>query len=82
MGTYAGKVFALDKVANEKGKFRVLVAPDPAMPAWPTALRPGSGASGIALLQDVPLWYELWRQISGFPPEYYVEIQAVEKEKK
>ena len=31
----------------------------------------GAGASGIALLKDVRIYYELWRNINGFPPEYY-----------
>jgi hypothetical protein len=31
----------------------------------------GTGAQGIALLKDVPIWYELWRNINGFPPDYY-----------
>ena len=31
----------------------------------------GTGAVGFALLKDVPVWYELWRQINGFPPDYY-----------
>jgi membrane fusion protein, adhesin transport system len=84
VGTYPGKVFAMDNVANAKGKFRILVAPDAAKEKWPDALRPGSGAQGFALLRDVPVWYELWRQLNGFPPEYYVDFQQVktDKEKK
>jgi hypothetical protein len=31
----------------------------------------GSGAKTIALLEDVPIWFELWRQLNGFPPNYY-----------
>jgi hypothetical protein len=38
----------------------------------------GTGAQGIALLKDVPIWYELWRNINGFPPDYY---QTSDKEK-
>jgi len=26
----------------------------------------------MVLLKDVPIWYELWRQINGFPPDYYL----------
>jgi membrane fusion protein, adhesin transport system len=81
VGTYSGKVWAIDKVANAKGKFRLLVAPDIATAAWPDALRVGSGAQGFALLKDVPVWYELWRQLNGFPPEYYADFQQVKKEK-
>jgi membrane fusion protein, adhesin transport system len=81
VGTYAGRVFAIDNVANAKGKFRLLVAPDAETPKWPNALRPGSGAQGFALLKDVPVWYELWRQLNGFPPDYYGDFQK-EKDKK
>ncbi len=71
-GTFTGKVFAIDNVPNEKGEYRILVAPDEENePEWPEALRPGGGARGIALLNNVPLWYELWRQLNGFPPDYY-----------
>lgn len=79
IGTYAGTVFAIDNVANEKGKFRLLVQPDPKQPAWPTALRPGSGAQAFALFKDVPVWYEMWRQLNGFPPEYYTNNAASSK---
>jgi len=37
---------------------------------WPSArwLRQGVRANGWVLLQRVPLWYEVWRQLNGFPP--------------
>lgn len=70
-GTYGGKVFAVDNFTNEAGMFRVLVQPDPEDVTWPTALRLGGGADNMLLLKDVPIWYELWRQINGFPPDYY-----------
>ena len=38
---------------------------------WPEEVRIGSGARTIALLNNVPVGYELWRQLNGFPPEYY-----------
>jgi membrane fusion protein, adhesin transport system len=81
IGTYSGKVWAIDNVANEKGKYRLIVAPDNAQHHWPTALRPGSGASGFALLKDVPMWYELWRQLNGFPPDFY-KTEGKKEEKK
>jgi membrane fusion protein, adhesin transport system len=71
IGTYSGKVWAIDNVANEAGQYRLIVAPDPEQPKWPDALRPGSGARGFSLLNDVPVWYELWRQLNGFPPDFY-----------
>ncbi|MBI1289365.1 MAG: HlyD family efflux transporter periplasmic adaptor subunit [Flavobacteriales bacterium] len=70
-GTYGGKVFAIDNFISDNGKYRVLVAPDPEDHAWPEALRVGAGANSMLLLKDVPIWYELWRQINGFPPDYY-----------
>ncbi|MCV9387197.1 HlyD family secretion protein [Reichenbachiella ulvae] len=70
-GTYRGTVVAYDKAASANGEFRVLVAPDPESPEWPKLLRIGSGAYGIALLKNVPIWYELWRNLNGFPPDFY-----------
>ena len=49
----------------------MLVAPDSGDIGWPNQIRVGAGAQGFALLQDVPIWYELWRQINGFPPNFY-----------
>ncbi len=70
-GTYGGKVVAIETFISENGKYRVLLAPDPDEQAWPQDIRVGSGANTIALLEDVPIWYELWRQLNGFPPNYY-----------
>ncbi len=71
LGTYAGQVMAIDRNISPNGKFRVLVAPAADEVAWPEALRIGGGAKGIALLNDVPVWYELWRMLNGFPPDMY-----------
>lgn len=81
IGTYSGVVYAVDNVANEKGKYRLIIAPDPTQPKWPEALRPGSGANGIMLLKNVPIWYELWRQLNGFPPDFYTDLQPKETKK-
>jgi hypothetical protein len=67
-GTFNGSVVAIDRVTNENGMYRVLVAPDE---KWPENLRAGTGARGIALLNTVPIWYEMWRQLNTFPPDYY-----------
>lgn len=71
-GTFAGQVFAVDNVISPNGKYRILVAPDTSQAPWPDALRAGSGVVGWALLNDVPIYYELWRQLNGFPPDYYL----------
>jgi len=70
-GTFGGKIAAIDNFISKNGKYRILVAPDKEDVAWPKELRVGSGANGIALLKDVPIWYELWRNLNGFPPDYY-----------
>ena len=70
-GTYGGEVVAIETFISDNGKYRVLLSPDLEDHEWPQALRVGSGATTIALLDDVPIWYELWRQLNGFPPNYY-----------
>ena len=70
-GTYGGKVVAIETFISDNGKYRILLAPDPADHPWPKEIRVGSGAYTIALLEDVPIWFELWRQLNGFPPNYY-----------
>ncbi|GAL66589.1 HlyD family secretion protein [Jejuia pallidilutea] len=70
-GTYGAKVVAIENFISDNGKYRVLLAPDESDHQWPEAIRVGSGARTIALLEDVPIWFELWRQINSFPPNYY-----------
>jgi multidrug resistance efflux pump len=71
IGTFGGKVAAIETNVSPNGKFRVLVKEDDPTHPWPKQLRMGGGAKGIALLKDVRIYYELWRTINGFPPEYY-----------
>jgi multidrug resistance efflux pump len=73
-GTYGGVVFAIDNFISPNGLYRILVAPDPKVPEWPEALRVGAGTNNMLLLKDVPIWYELWRQVNGFPPDYYKPV--------
>ncbi|WP_296637004.1 biotin/lipoyl-binding protein [Polaribacter sp.] len=70
-GTYGAKVVAIENFISKNGKYRILLAPDKEDHTWPTAIRVGSGAKTIALLEDVPIWFELWRQLNSFPPNYY-----------
>lgn len=70
-GTYGGEIVAIENFISENGMYRVLLAPDSNDHPWPSAIRVGSGANTIALLENVPIWYELWRQLNGFPPNYY-----------
>jgi len=70
-GTYGAKVVAIENFISDNGKFRVLLAPDEEDHKWPKDIRAGSGAFTMALLEDVAIGYELWRQLNGFPPNYY-----------
>lgn len=81
-GTYAGRVVAIERFISDNGKFRILIAPDPEENPWPDGVRVGSGAYTIALLEDVPIWYELWRKLNGFPPNYYRPEAATKDQKK
>ncbi|MEY2724531.1 MAG: Hemolysin secretion protein chromosomal [Planctomycetota bacterium] len=69
VGTFGGTVASVDMIDNGKGKFRCQIRPD--TPAeWPDDryLRQGVRANGWVLLETVPLWFEFWRQLNGFPP--------------
>lgn len=81
-GTFGGIVAAVETSVSDNGKFRVLVAEDPSDKKWPTLLRMGGGANGIALLKNVPIYYELWRNINGFPPDYYKAVPTIKPQKK
>jgi multidrug efflux pump subunit AcrA (membrane-fusion protein) len=70
-GTYGAKIVAIENFISDNGKYRVLLSPDATDISWPEAIRVGSGARTIALLDDVSIWFELWRQINSFPPNYY-----------
>lgn len=81
-GTFAGEVVAIENFISENGKYRVLIAPDKNEDKWPKQLSIGSGAQTIALLETVPIWFEIWRTLNGFPPNYYKEISKITKDKK
>jgi multidrug resistance efflux pump len=81
-GTYGGEIVAIDNFVSENGKYRVLVSHDKGYPVWPKEIRLGAGAQTLTLLKEVPVWYELWRQINGFPPDYYKQNLNNNKSKK
>lgn len=70
-GLFSGRISAIDNTIDESGKFKVWVIPEEDDKKWPQNLRYGTGCQSIALLDDVPIWYELWRQFNGFPPNFY-----------
>ncbi|MBL7849720.1 MAG: HlyD family efflux transporter periplasmic adaptor subunit [Cyclobacteriaceae bacterium] len=77
VGTFGGTVRVIDYVNTHPGEFRILVTPDSTDTAWPRQLRVGSGTMGWVMLDSVPVWYELWRQLNGFPPSLYEEPKEV-----
>lgn len=84
-GTFPAKVVAVDNVMSKQGGgYRILLVSSDEQRQWPKQLRFGSGVRGIMLLNDVPVWYEIWRQLNGFPPEYYdsADASTTTKEKK
>jgi len=70
VGTFGGEIASVDAMDNGKGQFRVLILPDETDQPWPEGryLRQGVRANGWVLLDQVPLWYEIWRRMNGFPP--------------
>lgn len=80
-GTFAGEVVFVDATDDGYGRFRVVIGPaneavdrgdgkGPVKTSWPSGdrwLRQGVKARAWVMLNEVPLWFELWRQINGFP---------------
>ena len=82
-GTFAGKVIAVENNISANGMFKALVIQDKNEKQWPPKIKMGTGVQGIAILNDVPIWYELWRNINGFPPDYYeVKTEKSAKDEK
>ncbi|PDS24292.1 HlyD family secretion protein [Flavobacterium branchiophilum] len=80
-GTFGGIIVAKENFISDNGKYRVLIAPDPSDKKWPNQLSIGAGTQSLALLQNVPIWYEIWRTLNGFPPNFYKKTKT-EKPKK
>ncbi|GGH66812.1 HlyD family secretion protein [Phaeocystidibacter marisrubri] len=67
-GTYSAHVAVVSQTPEAGGTFRILLRPSE---DWPDRLPFGTGARAYILLDEVPVWYEIWRQINGFPAESY-----------
>ncbi|MEM6300622.1 MAG: HlyD family efflux transporter periplasmic adaptor subunit [Pseudomonadota bacterium] len=80
VGTFTGKVLAIDPTAQASGRFRVLVEEDAnASAPWPDRrfVRFGSKARAWVLLEEVAVGYEIWRQLNNFPPNFPVQGDAI-----
>jgi multidrug resistance efflux pump len=82
VGTFGGKIAVVDFVNSDEGEYRVLVTQDENDEKWPEQLRVGSGVIGWAMLDEVPIWFEIWRQLNAFPPSLKEKPQDDFKEKK
>lgn len=89
IGTFAGKIAVVDGVSNQDNKYRVLIKPDKERieegldREWPnsTILRAGANATGWIILDEVPIWFELWRIFNGFPPSLMTNPEKTMKRK-
>lgn len=83
IGTFGGKIHVIDYVNSPGGYYRVLVKLDTTHDeSWPAQLRVGSGVYAWALLEDVPVIFEIWRQLNGFPPSLNNAPETQKKEDK
>lgn len=96
VGTFGGEVVFVDATDDGKGKFRVVVGPQtdivdrgdgkgPVEVEWPDKerwLRQGVRTNAWVMLNEVPLWFELWRQINGFPPIVSSDADKLDPTKK
>ncbi len=80
IGTFGGTVALVDPTDDGAGKFRVVILPDESDAPWPDYpyLRQGVRVHGWVLLDQVPLGYEVWRRMNGFPPS----LKSKQEEKK
>lgn len=69
VGTFPGVVRFIDPSDGSTGKFRVVIEPGKDV-VWPegTYLRQGIRTLAWIQLGSVPLGYEFWRLLNGFPP--------------
>jgi hypothetical protein len=56
--------FVSTAVGPHQSTFPIVLEP---AEAWPAGLKAGTNSHATLLLGDVPLWFELWRQMNGFP---------------
>lgn len=83
MNVFDGEVAAVDPAQDVSGTLRVLVRPT-SRSEWPDErfLRRGSRVNGWVMLDTVPLGFEIWRQMNGFPPNLSSGDQKNTKEDK
>jgi multidrug efflux pump subunit AcrA (membrane-fusion protein) len=78
-GVFSGEIVAIDQYISSNGLYRMIVFPNNAEKPWPEQLRIGAGSQAYILLNEVPAWYEAWRRLNGFPPNFYTQNTLNEK---
>ncbi len=81
VGTFGGQVAVIDRITSKNGQYRILIKQDEKEQIWPEQIRIGSAVQGIIMLEDVPVWWEIWRQLNAFPPNYISDKTEEKKEK-
>ncbi len=83
VNTFGGRVAVVDAVDDGNGYYRVLIVPDSTQKQgkWPSSqyLRQGTPANSWILLNEVPIGFEIWRQLNGFPPVLPHKMNAPNK---
>lgn len=79
-GVFSGRIVAIEKFISDNGYYRVLISPDADQRPWPDLLSVGSGVHAFILLKEVPVWYEVWRLLNGFPPDFYRGDKSMQSE--
>lgn len=65
VGMFEAQVrFVSTAVGPDQTTFPIVLEP---AEIWPVGLKAGTTSHATLLLGDVPLWFELWRQLNGFP---------------
>ncbi|MBD1207805.1 MAG: biotin/lipoyl-binding protein [Ignavibacteria bacterium] len=83
INTFGGRVAVVDAVDDGSGYYRVLIVPDSTQKQgkWPSSqyLRQGTPTNSWILLNEVPIGFEIWRQLNGFPPVLPHKMNASDK---
>jgi biotin carboxyl carrier protein len=80
-GTFEGVIQVVDQVPDDRGKFRLWVAPDPEDRQWPEQqhVRQGTPVMGWVIAERVPLILELLRRIEWLPEGPATGVEMIDK---
>lgn len=68
-GTFLGTIKVIDPSDDGRGRFRLIIKrKEGAIWPEPALLRQGVRTRGWVQMNQVPLWFEIWRRINDLPP--------------